>query len=217
MSKLYVVATPIGNLKDITLRALEVLKEVDIILCEDTRTTGILLKHYEITDKRLISYHKFNEYAKIDIIVDEINKGTTYAIVSDAGTPLISDPGQLLVKRLIELGIKVESVPGPSSLTTALSISGFEFSNFTFVGFLEKTPIKLQRQIDMFKQSDLIVAFESPHRINKTLELLHKIYGDIEVAIVREISKKFETVHKGNISTLLNKEYKGEIVLIIKI
>lgn len=212
MNKLYVVPTPIGNLGDFTLRSIEVLKSVKVILCEDTKVTGKIKSHLGL-DAKLISLHKFNEASRIKEVRQLLEEGDI-ALVSDAGTPTISDPGQLLIKELKE-DVEVIPLPGANAITTALSASGFVFDSFTFVGFLDKTEKKIIDVLEKHIDSDLIVAYESPNRITKTLAIIAEHYGDIEVVIARELSKIYEEVIKGNISSLISKEYKGEIVLVI--
>lgn len=214
---LYIVSTPIGNVEDITLRAIRILKESDIILCEDTRVSKKLfnLLDLKIDYKKLFSFNKFNEKAKEDFVLSNLNQGLNISLISDAGTPTISDPGQSLIKIARENNHNVFSIPGPSSIITAISSSGIKFKSFSFVGFLEKKEKKLISQIKESK-TDLIVAFESPHRIIKTLNLLKKNFGDIEITIARELTKKFEEVITEKISILEKKIFKGEIVLIIK-
>lgn len=207
---LYICPTPIGNLEDITLRALRILKEVDLIACEDTRVTQKLLNRYDIKTK-LISYHKFSEKEKSSYIVDLLNEGKNIALVSDAGTPLISDPGAELLKQ----DINVIPLPGASSVTTALSASPLDDGPFVFVGFLPKSGKDF-----LLKYSDInIVAFESPNRLVKTLEEILKIFGSKTVTVARELTKIYEQIKTGAVDELI-KYYcenppKGEIVIII--
>lgn len=219
MSKLYVVPTPIGNLEDITLRALRILKEVDFILAEDTRTTGLLLKHYEIS-KPLKSFHIHNEHKVVDRMVEEIKISNGVAIVSDAGTPSISDPGFLLIRACIENDIEVTCLPGASAIIPAIVGSGFPCDNFVFEGFLphKKGRQTMWKQIAEEKRS--VVLYESPHRIIKALrEMTEHLEEDRKVCVAREISKLHETFHRGTAAELL--EYfeenppKGEIVVVI--
>lgn len=212
MSNLYIIPTPIGNLKDLTLRSIEILKTVDNILCEDTKVTGKLKSHLEL-DAKLISLHKFNESSRVKEVITLLEKGDV-ALVSDAGTPTISDPGQLLIKEIIKEH-KVVPLPGATAITTALSGSGIEFKGFTFIGFLEKTEKKIIDEINRHINSDVIVTYESPNRIKQTLKILKDNYGDIEVVVARELTKIYEEFSKDIISNLLEKEYKGEIVLLI--
>lgn len=220
---LYVVATPIGNLEDITLRALRILKEVDVILCEDTRTTKKLLSHYEIATKTE-SFHTHSTDSKIDSIIESLEAGAKMAMVTDAGTPGISDPGALLINKIItsQKPIKIEAIPGPSALTTAFSISGVITSDFLFLGFL---PHKKGRET-LFKEitstERAVVFYESTHRITKTLEALAKhLQPERKISMARELTKIFEEVKCDTAQHLL--EYleanpvktKGEFVCIV--
>lgn len=217
MSKtLYVVPTPIGNLKDITYRGKEILQQAVVILCEDTKVTGKLKQEYN-SEAKLISLHKFNEASRVKEVISllEDEQEGLIALVSDAGTPTISDPGQLLIKELKEAGYDICPVPGANAITTALSGSGLEFSSFSFVGFLDKTEKKIIDLLEKHINNDVIVAYESPNRIKQTLAILADNYGDIEVVIARELTKMYEEIVKGTISELMVKEYKGEIVLLI--
>ena len=217
---LYVVATPIGNLEDITLRALRILKEADLILAEDTRTSRILLDHYQIR-KPLLSHHKFNEHKTVHSIVQRILSGETIALVSDAGTPGISDPGYLLVHACIEQGIPVEILPGPSALIPAVVGSGLPCERFVFEGFL---PFKKGRQtrLNRLKEEErTIILYESPHRLARTLSDLSAFLGNHRKAVVvREISKKFEEFNRGTLGELLafyqQNTAKGEIVIVVQ-
>ena len=220
--KLFIVATPIGNLKDITLRALEVLKAVDYILCEDTRVTGKLLNRYEIS-KKLVPFNDFNEDKKAQAIINDLVSGQNIALVSDAGTPLISDPGYKLVRTCIHQGIAVETIPGPSSVIAALTISGLPPDKFTFVGYLPKKDSKRKKLLEDLKRSreivrSTIIAFESPFRLLKALEDIKEVFGDIEITICRELTKMHEEVKQEKISesiTYFSKNIpKGELVLL---
>lgn len=216
MGTLYVLATPIGNLEDITLRALRVLKEVDLIACEDTRRTGILLGHYEIK-KPLVSYHQHSQIQKIDFLIEELKSGKNIAIATDAGTPGISDPGGLLIGKALENNIRVEPIPGPSAITTLLSISGILADKFLFLGFLPKKKGKLTLLKQIASSVVPVVIFESPHRIIATLKSIMEIAGDRNVIIGRELTKKFEEVLRGKISEVLPKiRPQGEFVIIIQ-
>src|SRR5690554_5378188 len=219
MSKLYVVPTPIGNLEDITLRSLRILKEVDFILAEDTRTTGKLLKHYDIS-KPLVAHHIHNEHKSVARIVDQIKASNGVAIVSDAGTPSISDPGFLLIRECIANDIEVICLPGPSAIIPAIVGCGFPCDSFVFEGFL---PHKKGRQ-SMWKtiaeEQKSVVLYESPHRLIKALkEMTEFLAEDRQICVAREISKIHETFHRGTAAELL--EYfeknapKGEIVIVI--
>lgn len=216
---LYIVATPIGNLKDITLRALETLKNVDVIVCEDTRVTSVLLTHYEIK-KPLIALNEFNEEQIVYEIIKKLEK-QNIALVSDAGTPLISDPGYKLVKTARDKGFSIVPIPGPSALIAALSVSGLPTDNFTFLGFLPKTESKVKKNLEIgVTLKRTVIFYESPHRIIKTLEIMNNLFGDIEVSISRELTKKFEEVRIGKISEHLErftaKTPKGEFVVIFR-
>jgi 16S rRNA (cytidine1402-2'-O)-methyltransferase len=216
---LYLVPTPIGNLGDITLRALEVLKSVDTILAEDTRTSGILLKHYQIS-KPLQSFHIFNEHKTVSQLIERLQKGETLALISDAGTPGISDPGFLLVREALKNGIQVDALPGATALIPALVKSGFPTDRFVFEGFL---PHKKGRQTMLKKlveEDRTIILYESPHRLLKTLEQLVEYFGaDRHVSVSRELTKKFEETKTGTVQEVLThfsaKEVKGEIVMVI--
>lgn len=224
MSTLYVIATPIGNLEDITLRAIRILKEVDVILCEDTRTTKRLLDTYEIKTKT-VSYHAHSTSGKQDAIIEALKEGKSYALVSDAGTPAISDPGALLVRSILDLKdetLKVVAVPGPSALAGALSIAGLTEHVFTFLGFL---PHKKGRET-LFKKialsEETVVFYESTHRIMKTLDSLISHAGeDRKMTIVREMTKMFEEIADGTVSevrtyfTTHTDKVRGEFVVII--
>lgn len=220
MSRLYVVPTPIGNLEDITLRALRILKEADLILAEDTRTSHILLDHYQIK-KPLLSHHKFNEHKTVHSIVQRILSGETIALVSDAGTPGISDPGYLLVHACIEQGIPVEILPGPSALIPALVGSGLPCERFVFEGFL---PLKKGRQtrLNRLKEEErTIILYESRHRLARTLNDLSAFLGtDRKAVVVREISKKFEEFNRRTLGELAafyrQNPAKGEIVIVVQ-
>lgn len=216
---LYVVATPIGNLKDITLRALEILKEIDFIACEDTRRTKKLLDHYKIK-KFLVSYHQHTRIQKINYIINQIKQGKSCALVSDSGTPAISDPGRILVSKAYKAGIKVIPIPGPSALITALSISGFKTDRFLFLGF---PPNKKGRRkfFEQIKKSRYTVIFyESPYRILKTLKELEEIIEEREIVVCRELTKMFETVYRRDfkevISQIEKDKIKGEFVVVVE-
>ncbi|HNQ12414.1 MAG TPA: 16S rRNA (cytidine(1402)-2'-O)-methyltransferase [Bacteroidia bacterium] len=217
--KLFIVATPIGNLEDITFRALRVLKEVDQILAEDTRTSSVLLKHYNISAKA-VPYHNFNEHKSIAHIIRQLKNGMQMALISDAGTPSISDPGFLLVRACVEENIPVECLPGASALIPALVVSGFPSDAFVFEGFL---PHKKGRQtkLKMIAQEErTVVLYESPHRLLKTLEQLKEfVEEDRWICVVRELTKIHEEVQRGNVKELIahfnTHAPRGEIVLII--
>lgn len=211
---LYIVATPIGNLKDITLRALETLKSVDVVFCEDTRETKKLLNHYQI-EKRLLSLHQHSSEEKIESLLKQFND---IAYVTDAGTPGISDPGNKIVRAAVELGISVSPIPGVCALAGALSISGLPTDRFSFLGFLpHKSRNKIYGQI---RDSKVTVCFyESPHRIERTLNDLKDYFGaERQVVVCRELTKKFETIYRGDINAVgaaVKENIKGEFVVII--
>ncbi len=227
--KLYVVATPIGNLEDMTLRAIRVLKEVDLILCEDTRETGKLLKHFEIGTKnedesgKLRSYHAQSNLEKIDYAIDMLKEGKHIALVSDAGTPTISDPGSLLVQKIREEGIDVIAVPGASALTAAFSISGITGGEFTFLGFLphKKGRETLFKEMGDEKNERPYVFYESPHRIIKALESLKEFAANKKVFVGRELTKMFEETVVGTPEEVLSyftqheDKVRGEFVVIV--
>lgn len=214
--KLFIVATPIGNLSDITFRAIEILKSVDTIACEDTRHTLILLNHYEIR-KPLISYHQHSDKFKIDKLISMLNDGNDIAIVSDAGTPGISDPGEIIVKEAIKEGIEVIPIPGASAAITAISISGLPTNEFVFIGFLSHKKGRQTKIHEIAEEKRTVVLYESPYRIKKLLNELEEVCGDREIAVCRELTKKFETVYRGKISEIIDMiKEKGEFVVIIK-
>lgn len=220
MSKLYLVPTPIGNLEDITLRAIRVLKEVDFILAEDTRTTGFLLKHLGI-ENRLISHHKFNEHSTVQRVVEKLNSGETAALVSDAGTPGISDPGYLLVIKCIEAGVEVECLPGPSAVIPAIAVAGLPNDRFCFEGFLPQKKGRQKRFLSLQKETRTMVFYESPHRLLKTLEQTAAFLGpDRKAVVCRELSKLHEEIRRGSVEQLIEwystNPPRGEIVLLIE-
>ena len=215
---LYLVPTPIGNLDDITLRAINILKEVDIIFAEDTRITKILLNHFNIS-KTVESCHKYSEEKNKNKILKILKDGKNIAYVTDRGTPLISDPGNVIVDYLISNNINIISLPGPSALLPAINMSGLSNKNFLFYGFLNsKKTIAKKELIDLKNIKYTIILYESPFRIKNTLELLLDVFGDRKAAIVREISKLHEEIMRDNISNLIKMcdMIKGEIVLVIE-
>jgi len=219
---LYVVATPIGNLKDITLRALETLKEVDLIVCEDTRVTATLLRHYEIKTK-MISFHQHSRIKRVDLIINKLKDGFDLALTTDSGTPGISDPGSFLVKRAIDGKIRVIPIPGPSALTAALSVSGVASKGILFLGFLPKKKgrqKKFREILAFINQGLIIVFYESPYRIKKTLSDLNILPDKSEITLFREISKKFEeTIYLKtpiNQNQIANIKDKGEFTILLK-
>lgn len=219
MAKLYIVPTPIGNLEDITLRALRMLREADLVLAEDTRTSSVLLKHYEI-HVPLESHHKFNEHEKVESVKERILAGKTVALISDAGTPGISDPGFLLVRTCVEAGIEVETLPGATAFVPALVNSGFPCDRFCFEGFL---PVKKGRQTrlgQLATETRTMIFYESPFRLVKTLGQFVEAFGpDRPATVSREISKLHDTTHRGTLQELFTyfsqNAPKGEIVVIV--
>ena len=219
MSKLYIVPTPIGNLEDITLRAIRTLKEADFILAEDTRTTAFLLKHLGI-EKKLYSHHKFNEHATATTVAEAIGEGRTVALVSDAGTPGISDPGFLLVRTCVEAGIEVETLPGATAFVPALVQSGFPCDRFCFEGFLPQKKGRNKRLTELQDEERTMIFYESPVRVVKCLEQFAEIFGaEREVSVTREISKKFEQTVRGTVAEVAEhfrqNEPKGEFVIVL--
>lgn len=220
MSKLYIVPTPIGNLKDITFRAIEVLKEVDYILAEDTRTSSKLLKHYEITTK-LVAHHQHNEHKSIEKIITSLTNGNTIALISDAGTPAISDPGFLLARACLENNIKVECLPGATAFVPALVNSGFPCDKFVFEGFLPHKKGRQTRLKLLQNETRTIVFYESPHRLLKTLLQFKEYFGEArKIAVSRELTKLFEENKRGTAQELIDyyttNTLKGEIVIIVE-
>ena len=219
MSKLYIVPTPIGNLKDITFRAIEVLKEVDLILAEDTRTSGKLLKHFEINTPSQ-SHHMHNEHKTVNAIIQKLNSGMTIALISDAGTPAISDPGFLLTRSCIENNIEVECLPGATAFVPALVNSGLPNDKFVFEGFL---PVKKGRQTRLqllAEETRTMIFYESPHKLLKTLGHFCEYFGeDRQVSVSRELTKLYEETIRGAAKEVLehytNKPPKGEIVIVV--
>jgi 16S rRNA (cytidine1402-2'-O)-methyltransferase len=219
--KLYIVSTPIGNLEDITLRALRILKEVDFIACEDTRTTGKLLSRYAIA-KPLVSYHEYNELEKSKELVSSLMEGKSIALVSDAGTPGVSDPGYRLVKLASENGVDVLSIPGPSSAVSALSVSGLPTSGFAFFGFPPRTKKHLTDFLLRIKgYPETLIFFESPKRVVKTLRVIADVLGDRGISLSREMTKLYEETIRGSVSEVLGEiekrgEVKGEVTIIVE-
>ena len=219
MSKLTLVPTPVGNLGDITLRALEVLKEVDLVLAEDTRKTGLLLKHFDIA-KPIRSHHKFNEHGTLDKLLSQLASGTTMAVVTDAGTPGISDPGFLLVRACIEKGIRVETLPGPTAFVPALVNSGLPCDRFVFEGFLPPKKGRNKRFTELALEKRTMVYYESPYRLEKTLRQMAEFFGPgRRVSVSREISKIHEENARGTLMEVADhfgsKTVKGEIVIVV--
>lgn len=217
--KLYVVSTPIGNLSDMTIRAVETLKSVDLIAAEDTRHTKILLDRYEIRVPTT-SYFEYNKVRKTEYLLKALKEGKSVALVSDAGTPGISDPGYKIIRICIDSGIEVVPIPGPSGLLTALTVSGKPTDKFTFEGFLSTKPIKRKNQLKVLKdEGRTVIIYESPHRILKLLADILEVYGDVEVVLARELTKKFEEVKRDKTSVLLeglkSTGPRGEFIIII--
>jgi len=209
---LYIVATPIGNLQDITLRAIEVLKEVDVIAAEDTRHTKILTGRYGIKTQ-LTSYFQYNQVKKTDFLIDLLKKGQDVALVSDSGTPGISDPGFTVIKKAIEEGIAVIPIPGPSSFLTALSVSGLPTNKFAFEGFLSNKSAHRRKQLEELKEEErTIIIYESPHRLLKTLNDILEIMGDIHIVCARELTKKFEEIRREKVSRAIEHFLRGKIL-----
>ena len=219
MGKLFLVPTPVGNLEDMTFRAIRILKEVDLILAEDTRTSGILLKHFEIQNK-MQSHHKFNEHKTVEQIAQRILAGETIALISDAGTPAISDPGFMLVRECIKHGIEVDCLPGATAFVPALVNSGMPNDKFCFEGFLPPKKGKQTRLKELAIETRTMILYESPHRLVKTLTQLSEYTGmEREVSVSREISKRFEQTVRGTLSEVIShftaNEPRGEIVIIL--
>jgi len=219
MSKLFIVATPIGNLGDMTFRAVSVLKEVDLILADDTRHTRILLNHYKI-ETPTVSYHQHSKITKVDFIIEELKKEKDLVLVSDAGTPGISDPGQYLISQILkELPeTKIIPIPGPSALTAALSVSGFDTDQFVFLGFLPKKKGRQTLFNSLKTEKRTIVFYESPHRIRKTLfELADYLGSDRKAVVLREATKKFEEILRGGLLELSSRvKEKGEFAVVVE-
>ena len=219
MAKLYLIPTPIGNLEDITLRALRLLREADVILAEDTRTSSVLLKHYDIQG-HLMAHHKFNEHASSVAVAERIEAGQNVVLISDAGTPGISDPGFLLVRTCVERGIEVECLPGATAFVPALVQCGFPCDRFCFEGFLPQKKGRQKRLQQLSGEPRSIVFYESPYRVVKCLEQLAEVFGaERRVAVSRELTKKFEETVRGTLSEVIAhfkaKPPKGEFVIVL--
>ncbi len=220
MGILYLVPTPVGNLEDITLRALRILKEADLILAEDTRTTGILLKHFEIHN-HLLSHHKYNEHGTSAGIVERLKAGQTIALVSDAGTPGISDPGFFLVREAVAAGVEVQCLPGPTAFVPALVASGFPSDRFCFEGFLPQKKGRQTRLNALSTETRTMIFYESPYRLVKTLRQLAEVFGpERRVCVAREISKVHEECVRGSLEEVCThfdeQPPKGEIVIVLE-
>ncbi len=216
--KLYIVSTPIGNLDDITLRAIEVLKSVDLIACEDTRRTMILLEKFGIA-KKLISYYNYNERQRAEELISYLKSGKNIALVSDSGTPGISDPGYVLIKRAIEENIQVIPIPGATAFVCALVASGLPMDEFVFVGFLPHKKGRKTKLQKLAQEERTVILYESPHRVLKTLNEILENFGDREIAVAKELTKIHEEIFRGKISEVLKKltpdKIKGEFVIVI--
>lgn len=220
---LYIVATPIGNLKDITLRAIETLQSVDGIICEDTRRTGLLLNHLQI-QKPMTSFNDFNENRTFPEIIQRLKMGQNLALVSDAGTPLVSDPGFKLVRECIKEGLEIDSLPGPSAVITALTLSGIAPDKFFFLGYLPEKPGRRESLLKSLKElpenlETTFIIFLSPHKLIKTLEEIKNYLGDIEISLTGELTKMYQKILRGKVSEVLTKHKnpKGEYVLIFRL
>lgn len=215
---LYLVATPIGNMDDITFRAIEILKSVKVIFSEDTRITNQLLKHYNIKNK-LISSHQYNEKENIDKLLEYLNSGSDVGLVTDRGTPVISDPGYYLAQAAIDAGFNVVSIPGATAFVSALIVSGVEAQPFTFYGFLNSKQSKRKKELEKLKSLEpTMIFYEAPHRLTETLIDMLEILGNRRCSISREITKKFEEVYRGNLVDIIEqtKDVKGEIVIVVE-
>lgn len=233
MAKLFIVSTPIGNLQDITLRAIDTLKNADVIACEDTRKTGMLLVQLNIAKKQLISYYEENEQLKIPEIIQLIKSGKNIALVSNAGTPTISDPGYKLIRVCINQGIIVETIPGPSALLTALVSSGLPTDKFMYLGFLPEKQGKKTKYLENLKTIEqpasrqggysniTIVFYESPYRLVKTLVSIQEVFGDIDIVICRELTKVFEEIRREKVSQAITHfekvKPKGEFTIVMNL
>lgn len=211
---LYIVATPIGNLGDITLRALDILEKADYLLCEDTRNAGNLLKNLEIKNKsKMISFYDEVEEQKIPEVVNLLKQNKEIVLITDAGTPIISDPGWKLIKKCRDLGLKYTSIPGPSAAVNALVLSGLPSGRFSFLGFLPKKDGERLKILEKYRQFDgAKIIYESPFRVEKLEKQIRKVYGKtVQIAVIREMTKKFEEI----LSTVINKKIKGEVTVVI--
>lgn len=222
MAKLFVIATPIGNLKDITLRALQILKEVDLILAEDTRVAKNLLNHYQIK-KPILSYHEHSKIKKIEHIIQLLKNGKNLALVSDSGTPGISDPGGKLIEKIVEIlndQVEIIPLPGPSAITCLASVSGFPVNKFLFLGFLPKKKRRKKIIEEIINSKYPVIFYESPYRILKTLDELSEKDDNLKVVVAKELTKKFEKIYRGKIREVAEEirkdKIKGEFVIIIR-
>ncbi len=220
MGKLYVVPTPLGNLKDVSDRVREVLSSSDVVACEDTRTTGRLLSYLE-SDVRTVSYHMHNENSRTDDIISLLREGKTVSLVSDAGMPGISDPGHILIKKVIEEGHEVSVIPGPSAFVTALVGSGLDTGRFTFIGFLERQRSARKKELENLRyREETLIFYEAPHRLREFLSVLLEVLGDRDACLARELTKIHEEYERGLLSHLSEiyseKEPRGEYVVIVR-
>lgn len=218
---LYLIPTPVGNMEDMTFRAIRLLREADLILCEDTRTSGILLKHFDITDKRLMAHHKFNEHGTSRAIVERLKGGETICLITDAGTPGISDPGFYLVREAVEAGVEVQTLPGATAFVPALVSSGLPCDKFCFEGFLPQKKGRQTRLEELSREPRTMIIYESPRRVVKTLEQFCEFFGeDRRISACREISKVYEESVRGTVREVLEHfkavEPKGEFVIIVE-
>lgn len=216
-SSLYLVPTPIGNLEDITIRSLNILKSVDLVLCEDTRVTGNLLQKYEIK-KKLVSCHEYNEKNISEKAINQIKDGKNIALVTDQGTPIISDPGYEVVKQAVKNHVNVISLPGATAFVPALTLSGINPSPFTFYGFLNAKESKRKKELEELKNiTHTIIFYEAPHRLEKFLKSLLEVFGNRNICICRELSKKYEQIYRGTIKEVIEEldTFKGEFVIIV--
>ena len=221
MGILYLVPTPVGNMEDMTMRAIRLLKEADVILCEDTRTSGILLKHFEIEGKKLMAHHKFNEHGTSNGVVERLKAGQTICLITDAGTPGISDPGFYLVREAVAAGIMVQTLPGATAFTPALVSSGLPCDRFCFEGFLPQKKGRQTRLEELREEVRTMIFYESPRRLLKTLEQFAEIFGEErQVSVCREISKIHEESVRGTLKEVAEHfretEPRGEIVMILQ-
>lgn len=218
---LYLIPTPVGNLEDMTYRAVRLLKEADLILCEDTRTSGLLLKHFDISGKRLMAHHKFNEHGTTATVIERLKGGEMVCLITDAGTPGISDPGFYLVREAVEAGIEVQTLPGATAFVPALVSSGLPCDKFCFEGFLPQKKGRLTRLKELSKEPRTMIIYESPRRVVKTLEQFCEVFGtERRISACREISKIHEESVRGTMAEVLEHfnehEPKGEFVLIVE-
>ncbi len=214
---LYLVATPIGNLQDMTYRAVSILQSIDVIYCEDTRVSGKLLHHFEIK-KPMRTYHDFNKTMKSEDILNNLRNNQNIALISDAGYPLISDPGYYVIREVIKAGFNVVSIPGANALLSALVVSGIAPHPFVFYGFLDAKETKKRKELEqLMNHSETIVFYESPHRINKTIKAIDDVFGERNCVIARELTKKYEEILRGTSKTLQDiTDIKGEMVIIVE-